>query len=296
MKRKIDLMTILGLTLAVALMFVGIILSKDINTGEYSIGFVNLKNFWDPTSVAIVIGGTFGALMIMFPASQFTKIGKHMSILFMPKQYDPKKYIDKLIELAKKARINGLLSLEEDAAEIDDAFMKNSIQMIVDSLDPEKVKIQMESWLDDMDERHYQERTFYDNGAALGPAFGMIGTLIGLINMMKSLSDVESVGPNMAVALITTFYGSLLANLIFSPISNKLRVRHDEEFLCKRIISEGVQAIQSGENPNLIRDRLMNMLPEYKKKRYSAKDKRAGAEGEGAEAEGGGKPEKGGKK
>lgn len=280
MKKKIDIMSIGGLLVAAGLIFVGIILSKDIETQVYSINFGSLMNFWDPTSVAIVLGGTIGALMIGFPASQFTKIGKHMKIIFMPTEYNPKIYIDRLIELAKKARINGLLSLEEDAAEINDAFMKNSIQMIVDSVDPEKVKLQMDSWLDDMDERHFQERSLYDTGAALGPAFGMIGTLIGLINMMKNLSDIDSVGPNMAVALITTFYGSLIANVIFSPISNKLRVRHDEEFLCKRIISEGVQAIQAGENPNLIKERLMNMLPEYKKKKYENKKGNESAEGQ----------------
>lgn len=280
MKKKIDIMSIGGLLVAVALMFIGIVLTKDIETQEYSITMSSLMNFWDPTSVAIVLGGTIGALMISFPASQFTKVGKHMKIIFMPTEYNPKIYIDRLIELAKKARINGLLSLEEDAAEINDAFMKNSIQMIVDSVDPEKVKLQMDSWLDDMDERHYQERSLYDTGAALGPAFGMIGTLIGLINMMKTLSDIDSVGPNMAVALITTFYGSLLSNVIFMPISNKLRVRHDEEFLCKRIISEGVQAIQAGENPNLIKERLMNMLPEYKKKKYENKKGNEPAEGQ----------------
>ena len=159
---------------------------------------------------------------------------------------------------------------------MDDVFLKNSIQMIVDSVDPENVKVQMESWIDSVEERHLQECSFYEKGAALAPGFGMIGTLIGLINLMKKLDDIDSVGPNMAVALITTFYGSVMANVIFTPIANKLMVRHDEEYLCMRIISEGIQSIQAGENPNLIQERLLHMLPEYKQSKLRKK----GLEGE----------------
>lgn len=261
-------MSVLGLVLGVGLMFIGIVLTKDLETQAYIITVVNLLSFYDPTSIAIVLGGTLACLMIMFPASQFRKIPAHLKIIFLPNRYDPKRYIDRLVECAKKARVSGLLALEEDANQMENAFMKSSIMMVVDSVDPEKVKSQMESWLDNLDERHAQERVFYDKGASLGPAFGMIGTLIGLINMLKSLQDVESVGPNMAVALVTTFYGSLLANMIFAPISNKLRVRHEEEYLCMRIICEGVQAIQAGENPKLIEDRLIHILPSYQQKNF----------------------------
>lgn len=269
MKRNIDIATIIGLVLAFGLTFFGIITSTDPNTKAVSIVLENVPNFFDPTSIAIVVGGTFGCLILMFPIEQLFKIPKHLMIIFMPKKYVPTKYIDILIECATKARVNGLLALEENAATMEDPFLKNSIQMVVDSVDPEKVKTQMESWLDNIDERHAQERSFYDKGAALGPAFGMIGTLIGLINMLKTLEDIETVGPNMAVALITTFYGSILANIIFMPISNKLKVRHDEEYLCMRIICEGVEAIQAGENPKLIQDKLLHLLPEYKKKKYA---------------------------
>lgn len=289
MKRKIDLASIVGILLAVGLVLFGIVTAMETNpdTGAKTLLFVpeNLKSFWDAPSVAIVVGGCFGCLLLMFPLSQFAKIPKHLKIIILPRQYVPTKYIDTLVECARKARINGLLALEEDAARMEDPFLRNSIQMLVDSVDPEKVKLQMESWLDNIDERHTQERSFYDKGAALGPAFGMIGTLIGLINMLKNLSDIATVGPNMAVALVTTFYGSLLANVIFMPISNKLRVRHDEEYLCMSIICEGVQAIQAGENPNLIQDRLLHLLPAYKQQTYTP------TEG----GEGGDKPAKGGK-
>ena len=120
--------------------------------------------------------------------------------------------------------------------------------------------------MDYLDERHAQGRALYDKGASYAPAFGMIGTLIGLINLLKDLSDPSSLGPNMAVALITTFYGTILSNVIFTPISNKLQIRHDEEFLCKMIICEGVQGIQAGENPKFIEERLARLLPSGKYK------------------------------
>lgn len=266
MKRQLDIMTFAGLVLAIGLNLMGIMLTKipAENGGGYQILTINLDNFYDLPSIAIVLGGTLATLMISFPLDQFARIPKHLRIIFLPQKYVAEEYISKLVECAKKARISGLLALEEDANAIQDVFLKNSLQMVVDSIDPEKVKTQMETWAQSIEERHVQERSFYDKGAQLAPAFGMIGTLIGLINMLKNLSDVSSVGPNMAVALVTTFYGSILANVVFSPISNKLRVRHDEEFLCMQIVYEGVQAIQAGENPKLIHEKLIHMLPEYR--------------------------------
>ncbi len=284
MKRKLDIMSVIGLVLGVGLVFMGIVLTKitdDAGNNTYKIILINLKSFYDPTSIAIVVGGVAAALMLSFPLEQFARIPKHIRIIFMPQKYVAEEYISKLVECAKKARISGLLALEEDANAMQDAFLKNSLQMIVDSIDPEKVKAQMETWAQSIEERHVQERSIYDKGAQLGPAFGMIGTLVGLINMLKNLNDVSTVGPNMSVALVTTFYGSILANVIFAPISNKLRVRHDEEFLCMQIVFEGVQAIQAGENPKLIHEKLIHMLPEYRQDALVAKE--GGAE----------KPEKG---
>ena len=282
-KRSIDIASIIGFLMAIGLVVFGIITKTELVNGAkvMSIQTINMKNFVDPASIMIVVGGVIGCLFIMFPLAQFAKIPKHLKIIFMPKQYVTTKYITILVECAKKARMSGLLSLEEDANQMDDPFLKNSIQMIVDSVDPENVKMQMESWMDSIEERHIQECAFYEKGAALAPGFGMIGTLIGLINMMTDLSDIDKVGPNMAVALITTFYGSLLANVIFSPIASKLMVRHDEEYLCMIIVSEGVQAIQAGENPNLIEERLLHMLPEYKQNKLRKKGGGDGDDGSG---------------
>ena len=281
MKRSIDIMSIIGLVLAFGLMVFGIIFGED-EAGKPGIFIEKLGSFIDPTSIIIVIGGVIACLMFGFPISQFAKIPKHLGIIFSPKVYNPEVYIAKIVECAKKARANGLLALEEDTNEMTDAFMKNSFQMVVDSVDQEKVKEQMDCWLANLDDRHSADRAFYDKGAELGPAFGMIGTLIGLINMLQNMSDIETLGPNMAVALVTTFYGSILANAFFVPISNKLRVRHEEEYLCMAIIAEGVQAIQSGENPKLVQERLIHMLPEYKQKKFNPGDG-------GSDDEGGGK-------
>lgn len=271
MKRRIDIMSILGFILAFGLMVFGIVYFKD-DADNPAIDFERMKSFIDVPSIIITFGGVIATLMFMFPASQFAKIPKHLGIIFSPKVYNPEVYIAKIVECAKKARANGLLALEEDTNEMTDAFMKNSFQMIVDSVDQEKVKEQMDCWLANLDDRHNSDRVFYDKGAEMGPAFGMIGTLIGLINMLKDMSDIDSLGPNMAVALVTTFYGSLIANALFVPISNKLRVRHEEEYLCMSIIAEGVQAIQAGENPKLVQERLVHMLPEYKQKKFNPGD------------------------
>ena len=275
MKRKLDIMSVAGLLLGVVLVVMGIAITKvvaDDGSTSYQVLFINLKSFYDLPSIAIVLGGVMAALMLSFPLEQFARVPKHIRIIFSPQLFVPEEYITIIVDCAKKARINGLLALEEDANNIHDAFLKNSLQMIVDSIDPEKVKEQMELWSQSIEERHAQERAFYDKGAQLAPAFGMVGTLIGLINMLKNLEDVSTVGPNMAVALVTTFYGSCLANIVFAPISNKLRVRHDEEYLCMQIVYEGVQAIQSGENPKLINEKLIHLLPEYRQEALVAKE------------------------
>jgi len=272
MKRKMDIMTLIGFAGAVAVIFFGTTLSNDPVTGSMVIRTENLSNFFDVTSLAIVVGGTFTALFISFPIDNLFKIPGHLKVIFMPNAYEPNDYINKLVEFAKKARINGLLALEEDLANIDDPFLKSSMVMVVDSVDPEKVKQQLEARMDHLDSRHAADRSFYAKGAAYSPAFGMFGTMFGLINMLKDLSDVSSIGPNMSVCLITTFYGIVLANVIFNPINNKLAARHDEEMICTTIISEGVQAIQAGENPKFIQERLMNLLPQYQQKPVSDTD------------------------
>ncbi|MCI8649731.1 MAG: motility protein A [Anaerotruncus sp.] len=254
-----DLMSLLGWILIVIMMLFGITFNAD----PMGIIWTNLKNFFDVPSLLIVIGGVNAALMVSNPGNVFLKIPKHLKIIFFPTKYKPAEYIAQMVELATEARINGLLSLEAKLEETKDPFLKSSMMLVVDAVDPEKVKTLLETELDYLDERHAQDRAFYDQGAAYGPAYGMIGTLMGLVNLLKQLSDPDAIAPAMALALVTTFYGSILANAIYTPISTKLKIRHNEEYLCKMLIAEGVQAIQAGDNPKFIQEKLMQLVPGY---------------------------------
>ncbi len=294
-KSGIDILSILGLIVAIGLIYFGIVFEAapsaakfegGADSQEYKDAVVayeeaggafhpeRLQGFVDMPSVAITIGGCFAALMVAYPLSVWAKLGKWMKIVFLPSKYDPNDYIAQIVDFAKEARIKGLLSLEDKLSEANDPFLKSSLMLVVDSVEPEKVHNLLEAELDKMDERHGLGRAFMDSGGAFAPGFGMIGTLIGLINMLGSMDDPSSIGPAMAVALLTTLYGSMLANLVFSPFSTKLGIRHNEEYLCRELICEGVEAIQAGENPKFIEEKL-NMLILQKKKKGK---KKGGAE------------------
>ncbi len=257
-----DLLSILGFILGVGFILVSIMLGDAPDGGKMLIP-KQLEGFFDLPSIMIVVGGTIAALMISFPLKSFSKIPKHLKIIFAPKKYNPQQYIEQIVFFAKEARINGLLALEDKLSETKDKFLKNSILLVVDSVEPEKVRALLNKELEYLEERHAQDMAFYNKASEYSPAFGMIGTLIGLVNLLANLEDTATLTANMAVALITTFYGTILANLIFKPIASKLKARHDEEYLCKMIISEGVQAIQDGDNPNFIQEKLTRLLPSY---------------------------------
>lgn len=263
-----DIIGLVGLLLALLLMVFGIVFNGS------AFVFANLINFIDYPSVAITIGGTFAVLMVSYSIESFIKIPTHLKIVFLPEKYDPMSYITTLTGFAKEARIKGLLSIESKLADVKDEFLKKSLMLVVDSIDAEKVNQILETELDYLEGRHIADMEFYTKGAAYAPAFGMIGTLIGLVNMLKQMSDPNSIGPAMAVALLTTLYGSMLANIFFLPIANKLKVRHEDEMVCKMIVAEGVKAIQSGENPRFIEEKLL-LLIESKKRNPKGSEAKA---------------------
>ena len=258
-----DITTIIGWVLGLGVLAFGIMYVAPDKEAGTAAQFVidNLWNFIDFPSIAVVLGGCISGLMVAFPLNIFAKIPRHLKIMFLPTKYRPQDYITQIVDLATEARINGLLSLEGKLNETKDEFLKSSMMLVVDAVEPDKVKTLLQTELDYLDERHAQDRAFYDKAASFAPAFGMIGTLMGLVNLLKQLSDPDAIAPAMALALITTFYGSILANLIFLPISNKLKVRHEEEYLCKMIVAEGVQSIQAGDNPRFIEEKLTNLIP-----------------------------------
>jgi len=271
-----DPTTIIGIILGFGLVVLGIISS------DAGIDFKQINNFFDPQSIYITLGGTLSALVIAFPLKTLISIPKYIKKLILPDKLVPYEYITTIVDIAFMARKNGLLSLEERANDYPDPFMKNGLMLIVDSTDPEMIRNIMESELDSMVDRHKQGQAFFEKAGAYAPAFGMVGTLIGLINMLASMEDPDSLSKNMGIALITTFYGSILANIVFIPIANKLKERSAEEQLCKRLVIEGILAIQAGENPKQIQEKLLSFLPAGKRDLEKAtKGKNAG----GAETE-----------
>lgn len=175
-------------------------------------------------------------------------------------KFDEAEVIKSIINLSNVARKEGLLALEEAANNMEDEFIKKGILLIVDGTDPELVRGIMETELSCTEDRHAEVIGFWDNLGAMGPAWGMIGTLIGLINMLKHLEDISSVGPNMSTALLTTLYGSLLVNWLCTPISNKLKANNALEVKMKQVMIEGILSIQAGENPRVIEEKLKSFL------------------------------------
>ncbi|MBS4959354.1 MAG: MotA/TolQ/ExbB proton channel family protein [Clostridiales bacterium] len=257
-----DIMTIVGILIGVVLIVFSIVFGIDPTTG-ITIDFLKIGNFIDIPSILIVVGGVLATIFASYPMSTIKKIPKHLKIIISGNQYEPMTYIQTLVEFSQIARKNGLLALEEKANEQTDPFFKQSIMLIVDATDPEKVKAMLENDLDKIAARHEDAVGIYEKASSMAPAYGMIGTLVGLINMLKNMNMTDggaNIGQDMGTALITTFYGCILANLIFNSIANKLRIRSDEEYLCKEIIIEGVLSIQSGETPKFMEEKLISFL------------------------------------
>lgn len=244
-----DLSTIIGIIAGLGLVLWGIM-----STGE-------LSWFWSFSSILIVIGGTISATFIAYPLNRVLSTFKVVKKAFSNSDFKPSGIINEIIDLANTARREGLLALEEAVEEINDDFLQKGVMLIVDGTDPELVKNILETELSFLEERHSEGKGLFDIMATLSPAFGMIGTLIGLIVMLQQLEDPSTIGPAMGVALITTFYGSVMANLFFLPIAKKLKIKSREEILLKEIMIEGLLSIQAGENPRIIEEKLKAFLP-----------------------------------
>lgn len=239
-----------------------------------------LSSFIDIPSVYITFGGAFAATIMSVPVKYLKDVPKNMKVLMKREKIDLNSYIDAIEELAKEARLKGLLVLEEkvNTIESQDEFLKYCVMLIVDAIEPTKVRAQIENEIDCIEARHASAWKVFDTLGSFGPAFGMLGTLIGLINMLANMDTsqgADALGKGMSVALVTTFYGSVLTNMICAPISNRLKAKHDEEMIAKELIMEGVLSIQSGENPKYIREKLNSYIT------YEERSTMEGAEGEG---------------
>lgn len=241
--------SIIGIIAGTILIILGIL------KGSSLLAFIDIPSFF------ITVGGSTAAMLVNYSFSQFVSAFKALGrILFKSKPVDTGQILNQIVEFAKKARREGLLALEDEAQKADDEFLKKGIQLIVDGTDPELVRNILEIELAFMEERHKSNKAFFDSWGSLAPSFGMIGTVIGLVQMLGNLDDVSKIGPNMAVALITTFYGAVWANLICVPISGKLASRSGEEQFIKQIMIEGILSIQAGENPRTVEEKLLAFL------------------------------------
>ncbi|MGN0131763.1 MAG: motility protein A [Lachnospiraceae bacterium] len=247
-----DIASIIGYVACLGLIIFGIVSGDD--------GFAAMKNFIHAQSAIITFGGAFCCILASNSMSDFLNGLKSIKLVFKTPVLDTPQIINKIIELSNVARKEGLLSLEEAAADLDDPFLKKGILLIVDGTDPELVRAILETELGSIEGRHKAKIGFWQDVASMGPAWGMIGTLIGLINMLQNLSDPTTIGPNMSTALITTLYGSMLANWIATPVATKLKSNNDAELMVKEIMIEGLLSIQAGENPRVIEEKLKSFL------------------------------------
>ncbi|MDD2207073.1 MAG: motility protein A [Aminobacterium sp.] len=258
-----DLATVIGLSVALILVIGGIV------AGGEPMSFVNFP------SLLITLGGTLGATIMANPVERIKNIGKILGRAFFSQSPDLVSLVQTIVSFAEKARREGLLALESDAAELDNEFLKKSIQLVVDGTDPELVKAILDTEIGVLEERHVANKSMFDTMAELAPAFGMLGTLIGLIAMLRNLDDPDALGPGMAVALITTFYGSFIANVFAIPVSRKLSTRSSEEVMARELMVEGVLAIQAGENPRIVEEKLKVFLPPLQREKLEEEEKQA---------------------
>ncbi|MBQ1802629.1 motility protein A [Lachnobacterium bovis] len=246
-----DIASLAGIVLGLVMVVFGIISSG---------GVAAFGNFIDVPSVIITIGGSLSSTLAANKLPDFINGLKGMGLIFKENTQDPGEIIKSIIDMSNVARKEGLLALEEAANNIEDPFLKKGIMLVVDGTDPELVRGILETDMMCLQERHKTTISFWDKWGEMGPAWGMIGTLVGLVNMLKNLSDSSTIGPSMAVALLTTLYGSLIANWITNPVASKLKVNDSLEVTMREVTVEGLLSIQAGENPRVIEEKLKSFL------------------------------------
>ena len=243
-----DITTIVGLIAGFTLIIMGILSGG------------SMSAFVDAPSLLITLGGTVAATLINHPLNMMVGlVGIGMKAFFWT-SLPSTELIEKIVGFAETARREGILALEQAVQEVDDAFMSTGIRLAVDGTEPELIQTILETELSFIEERHKAGANMFSYMGGAAPAFGMIGTLVGLVNMLQNLDDPSALGPGMATALITTFYGAVCANIIFIPIAGKLKIRSAEELLQKRMIMEGIMSIQSGDNPRIVEQKLSTFI------------------------------------
>jgi chemotaxis protein MotA len=265
-----DLASLIGLLAAMGM----VVWSLWVGTGG------QLSVYWDTPSVILVFGGTLFTVLNTQALDKFLAFWKIVRRSFFHGRCSVAKTIEQIVRLGEMARREGVLSLENAMGEIDDQFLKNGVQLVVDGTAAPEIEQIMSAELEALDQRHSQGKNFLDLTAKYAPAYGMIGTLMGLVAMLKNMDDPKKIGPGMAVAILTTFYGAMIANVFCLPMADKLNYRHEEEMLARTVMLKGILALQAGDNPRVIQAKLAV---------YLATDVRQKIEGGGGGGGGGGR-------
>jgi chemotaxis protein MotA len=245
----VDICTIIGVVVGCVLILAAIMMGGSISA------------YIDVPSIVIVIGGCCAAVLTAFPLATVLQLPKVMTKAIKMPGSAPQALIEQIVGFAEIARRDGILALESMTDEMNDDLLITGIKMAVDGTDPELIEQILEAEVDNTLDRHSAGKGLLDAAGRYAPAFGMIGTLIGLVAMLANMSDPSAIGAGMAAALLTTLYGAILANVVFLPIADKLALKSTEEMLLKSIIIKGVMSIQSGDNPRVVQQKLMTFLP-----------------------------------
>lgn len=246
-----DLATVLGIISAFGLVVIAIFMGGGLNL------FMNIP------SLMIVLGGTIGTTLINYPIKDVLGVIRVVKNVFLKKSMSAREIIKNFIDFATKARREGILALESELKSIDEDFLRKGVQLSIDGLEPESIRDLLETEIEFIQGRHYLGAEIFTTMGTFAPALGMIGTLIGLVQMLQSLEDPSTIGPAMAVALLTTFYGLVLANLLCMPIAGKLKTRSKEEVLIKEMMIEGILSISRGDNPRIVEQKLQAFIPPH---------------------------------
>ena len=221
---------------------------------------VGIMPYIDAASALIVVFGSLGAVMIAYKMEQVKLLGKLFGVVFKPQIFDYQELIKKLVDFAMAARRDGILSLETAASQEENEFLKKGLMMAVDGNEPDTVRELLEIEIEEMSNRHKANGSIFGKWGGYAGAYGLIGTLVGLVAMLVNMSDPSAIGPAMAVALLTTMYGAMIANMITGPMESKLDIRNSDEVMAMTIMVEGIVAIQAGDNPRVLEQKLLAYL------------------------------------
>lgn len=244
-----DIATILGVISAFGLMCIAISMGGGIQL------FINIP------ALMIVVGGTLGATMINYPVKDVLGVFKVVKKALFAKKISVTELIKRFVTFAKKSRKEGILALEGDIKDENDEFLRKGVQLAIDGLEPQEIGEILETEIDFVRSRHQLGAEIFITMGTFSPALGMIGTLIGLVQMLQTMDDASKIGPAMAVALLTTFYGSIMANIVCLPIAGKLRTRSKEEVLTKEMAIQGIASLSNGDNPRILEQKLQAFIP-----------------------------------